>query len=206
MKQLTNEKMMTVAEAATAMGVSNDLVKKRIRELFAGKMEKGKTTYLNEKEVTMLKARIQENSSIATYDNRNRLQEMPKTRLEVLANYKNATQDIIELLEQEKAELEKQNALMLPKAEFYDKVTASDTSLTMNEVAKILYIGRNSLFSLLREENILMKNNLPYQKYAHHFEVREYPVLISGKTEVKTQTLVKQSGVDLIQRKLGGNK
>lgn len=192
MKELTTEKTMTVKEVATILNVTTEALKKHIRDLFPDKMQNGRTTYLTESEVVLIKSKMLPTTEVVAC----------KTNLE----RKMIVMQAMQILQDEMEELKQQNALMLPKAEFYDKVTASDTSLTMNEVAKILDIGRNRLFSLLREENILMKNNLPYQKYAHHFEVREYPVLISGKTEVKTQTLVKQSGVDLIQRKLGGSK
>jgi DNA-binding Lrp family transcriptional regulator len=74
--------LMTVKQIAAALNVSAELVKKRIRELFPDKMVNGKTTYLTESEVTAVKLRIQENSSLQTYDDRNRLSSMPKTELE----------------------------------------------------------------------------------------------------------------------------
>lgn len=73
---------MTVKQVAAVLNVSADLIKKRVRELYPDKMVNGKTTYLTESEVTAVKLRITQNSSIATYDDRNRLSDMPKTALE----------------------------------------------------------------------------------------------------------------------------
>ena len=73
---------MTVKEVAEALKVSTDLIKKRIKEIYPNKMKNGKTTYLNQMEVTFIKMRIQENSNLATYDDHRRLKNMPTTELE----------------------------------------------------------------------------------------------------------------------------
>ncbi|WP_242976346.1 phage antirepressor KilAC domain-containing protein [Clostridium diolis] len=65
-------------------------------------------------------------------------------------------------------EAEKKVKLLEPKGQFYDDVAGSKDSIEMGHVAKVLGIkgvGRNSLFSLLREKNVLDKNNIPYQQY-----------------------------------------
>lgn len=204
MNDLTSEKVMTVKEVAEAMGVSNDTIKNCIRRIMPDKMANGKTTYLNEKEVASISKELKANNTVTdrlTYEVSSQVKSTT-TDLEILANYKLAQEQFTGLLERKNAELQQLINEQAPKVEFYDKVTASDTSLTMNEVAKVLDIGRNNLFKFLREEKILMHDNLPYQKYAHLFEVREYTVLIQGKAEVKTQTLVKQKGVDFIQKKM----
>lgn len=73
-------KKMTIAQVSKALGVSTDLIQKRVRELFPGKMVSRKTTYLNEYEVTAISVRIKENTSIVqTGDDRHQL---PKTALE----------------------------------------------------------------------------------------------------------------------------
>ena len=73
-------KRMTIKEVSCDLGVSTDLVQKRVKELFPNKMEPRKTTYLNEYEVTAISVRIKENSSIvSTGDDR---RQMPKTELE----------------------------------------------------------------------------------------------------------------------------
>jgi len=101
--------MMKVTEVADSLQVSKELVIKRIRELFSDKMQQGKTTYLTESEVTALKLRIEENSSLATVHDRNKLSSMPKTRLEkqLLIKQASALQD--EIIEELQAELDNAN-------------------------------------------------------------------------------------------------
>jgi len=55
-----------------------------------------------------------------------------------------------------------------PKVEFYNDVTDSKHTCDMQTVAKVLNfkgVGRNTLFEILRNENILQPDNKPYQKF-----------------------------------------
>lgn len=93
------------------MGVSTDTVKNCIRRIMPEKMQNGKTTFLNEQEVTMISKELKSNtfvSSHQTYEVSSQVKNTT-TRLEVLANYKAATQAMLELLEAEKAELQAEN-------------------------------------------------------------------------------------------------
>ncbi len=65
-------------------------------------------------------------------------------------------------------EAEKKVKVLEPKAQFYDDVAGSKDSIEMGHVAKVLGIramGRNNLFSLLRDKKVLDRNNIPYQQY-----------------------------------------
>jgi phage antirepressor YoqD-like protein len=84
------------------------------------------------------------------------------------------------LKEERAAKLEAQAKLAIaaPKAEFYDTVTASDDLLPMDRVAKLLNepgIGRNLLFRILRNRQVLRSNNDPYQEFIDrgYFTLRE---------------------------------
>ncbi len=106
-------------------------------------------------------------------------------------------------LEQKKAQIEQ----MQPKADFFDAVTDSKTAISIGEVAKILDmgIGRNKLFEILRDEGILMSDNQPYQKYvdAGYFRVIEQKYVDGcGETRINIKTLVFQSGVNYIRRRI----
>jgi anti-repressor protein len=92
-----------------------------------------------------------------------------------------------------------------PKVEAFDTFLGAKNSQTMNEAAKVLNIGRNTLFSILREREILMRNNLPYQRYINsdYFTVREYP--IRNGEETITQTLVTAKGIEYIRKVLKGS-
>lgn len=103
---------MTIKEVAAAMNVSTSLINKRVKELFPNKIENGKTTYLTEKEVTAVKLRIKENSSLATYDDRERLVNMPSTSLEKKLIVQQAMlilNEEVELLKQENNLLQLEN-------------------------------------------------------------------------------------------------
>ena len=92
-----------------------------------------------------------------------------------------------------------------PKAEFFDAVADSKTAISMNEVAKVLNIkgyGRNNLFEFLRENKVLDKWNVPYQRYVDNgwFRVIEQHYQKNGEPVVSTKTLVYQKGVDGIRK------
>lgn len=93
-----------------------------------------------------------------------------------------------------------------PKVQFFDAVAGSKDSIEMGQVAKVLGIkglGRNKLFELLRENKVLQRDNIPYQKYvdAGYFRVLEQKYTVpSGETKVNIKTMVFQKGVDYIRK------
>lgn len=98
-------------------------------------------------------------------------------------------------------------AEMTPKADFFDAVADSKTAISMNEVAKVLAIkgyGRNNLFEFLRNEGVLDRSNVPYQRYVDcgWFRVIEQHYMQNGEPQVTTKTLVYQKGVDAIRKKV----
>lgn len=113
----------------------------------------------------------------------------------------------IKRLQAENTALNQQIALMQPKAEFFDAVADSKTAIPMGEVAKILDmgIGRNKLFEFLRQKQILMINNQPYQRYidAGYFRRVLLPYTVpSGEERISTKTLVYPKGIDYIRKQL----
>jgi phage antirepressor YoqD-like protein len=75
--------------------------------------------------------------------------------------------------EEQKQLLEQEVKVLTPKAEVYDKIAVSKNNISVGEAAKILGTGQNKLFEKLRDEQILMQNNLPYQQYINqgYFDV-----------------------------------
>lgn len=126
-----------------------------------------------------------------------------------------ATQLKREREEKEKLRLENESqqhkiAIDAPKVEFYDEVVDSKDALPMDRVAKLLNIGigRNRLFAFLREKNVLMPNNTPYQKYVELGWFRCVESKFSkpnGDTCINIKTVVLQKGLDGI-RKMFNNK
>ena len=82
-----------------------------------------------------------------------------------------------------------------PLVDFANKVSDSSNLIDMGKMAKLLKdehinIGRNRLFEWLRRKEILMKNNMPYQRYIEggYFQVKEsvYETPYGSKTQQTT--------------------
>jgi len=118
------------------------------------------------------------------------LPDIPKTYPEALRKYA----DVLETLEQQK-----------PAVEFYKAVTDSRDAIPMGDVAKVLDMGmgRNKLFSFLRDHGVLMKDNVPYQEYIDKgwFRVVEQKFTKADSSiGINIKTLVFQRGLDGIRR------
>ena len=97
-----------------------------------------------------------------------------------------------------------ENAVMKPKADFYDTVANTESLFSMADVAKTLDmgIGRNKLFAFLRDKGILDKYNHPYQKYvdAGYMRLIENHCKAGDNDVVYKCTYVKQKGIDYIRK------
>ncbi|MFE5837228.1 phage antirepressor [Arthrobacter sp. NPDC056493] len=90
-----------------------------------------------------------------------------------------------------------------PKVEAYEALMATDGLYSMQASAKSLGYGPNILYRELRRLGILQGNNLPYQKYAHHFEVKLGSYRNRKNELVPTATtMVRPAGLDFLRRKL----
>ena len=88
-----------------------------------------------------------------------------------------------------------------PLVEFANQVSNTDNLIDMNAMAKLaveenIPIGRNRLFRWLRENEILMSGNLPYQKYIDrgYFAVKESVFETNSFTKTYQQTFVTGKG------------
>lgn len=118
----------------------------------------------------------------------------------------------IKLLTELKKEREEKRALeqrvieMKPKEDFYDAVTQSNETCDFAQAAKILNfkgIGRNKLFEILRDKEILRPNNQPYQKYIDSgwFKVVEVSSVDRyGDLRLFYKTVIYQKGLDKISK------
>lgn len=145
----------------------------------------------------------------ATYvDAFNKMEESLRqiTTYKLPQTYAEALRELADKAE-ENEKLKEENYIMLPKAEFYDAVTKSEDTIDMGECAKVLNmgIGRNNLFKFLREHDVLMSNNVPYQrfvdgKYFRTIENKfEKP---NGEIKINVKTVVYQKGLDYIRKLL----
>ena len=99
------------------------------------------------------------------------------------------------LAEREKELANKTIEKQRPLVDFANKVSDSSNLIDMGKMAKLLKdehinIGRNRLFEWLRRKEILMKNNMPYQRYIDggYFQVKEsvYETPYGSKTQQTT--------------------
>lgn len=131
---------------------------------------------------------------------------LPQTYPEALRALADQAEKTEKLLIQNN-ELQLANREMKPKAEFFDAVAGSKKAMSMEEVAKVLSypgVGRNKLFEILRNQNILQKDNIPYQKYidSGYFRVIEQKYNVGDEVRINIKTLVFQKGVDFIRKTL----
>lgn len=111
---------------------------------------------------------------------------------------------------EEKKILEQRVIEMKPKEDFYDAVTQSNETCDFAQAAKILNfkgIGRNKLFEILRDKEILRQNNQPYQKYVDSgwFKVVEVSSVDRyGDLRLFYKTVIYQKELDKISKILLG--
>jgi phage antirepressor YoqD-like protein len=194
MSELTRERKMTVKEIADVLNVTPEAIKKHIRKYYPELLTNGYTTYLNEQQITEIKKNMIPTTQVvgAVTDS-----EMQQKTIEVMQYWINKTKE---------AELKLKEAQ--PKIDFYNAVTESTDTIDMSEVAKVLNIkkiGRNTLFEILRERNILRENNQPYQAFIDrgYFRVIETSFIKpDGSTKINIKTVVYQKGLDFIRKLL----
>lgn len=215
MNELALEETMTTKEVAEVLGVAKDTINATVERLeLDGVLRRvdikrnSQGGYLfTKQQVTMIKREIQKHHNLAS-----RQIDNATTEIEVLQNYKQATEAMIAMLsakaEALKAENERQARQLVeqaPKVDFYNAVTSSKDCIDMAEVAKVLNvkgIGRNKLFEILREKNILDRKNQPYQKYVDngYFRIIETSfVLPDGTQKINLKTVVFQKGLNYIR-------
>lgn len=89
-----------------------------------------------------------------------------------------------------------------PLVDFAEQVSQSEDCVNMRVMAKLatkngISVGRTRLFKFLRDKNVLLDNNEPYQSYVDRgwFEVVEKTYTTwQGETKIQKTTLVKPKG------------
>ena len=116
--------------------------------------------------------------------------------------------DLAVAAEDECDRLLQENKALRPKADFYDRVAEADATFSLGETAKLLAIpglGRNTLIQFLRDEGVLMANNVAKQRYIDrgyfHVVQRDY-YGSDGALRVKAATRVREKGIEFIRRRL----
>ena len=136
---------------------------------------------------------------------------LPKTVGKTGALLQFSRRDLLSLAidaENECQQLRGQVAELAPKAEFFDRVADTTSTFSLGEVAKMMDVpgcGRNNLVKFLREDGVLMANNVAKQRYVDrgYFQIVQADYFApDGSPRVKAVTRVKEKGVDFIRRRL----
>lgn len=140
----------------------------------------------------------------------NKMEEIIKeqTTKALPTTYKEALMQLLETVEQNELLLA-ENERLEPLAKFAEHVTESSNAIDIGEFSKVVKnevidIGRNRLFEWLRSKEILMSNNIPYQRYVDNewFKVIETTKENTYGTKVFTKTLITGKGQVKILEKL----
>nr|DAN43857.1 MAG TPA: KilAC domain protein [Caudoviricetes sp.] len=115
----------------------------------------------------------------------------------------------LKLIHEQRLIIEEQERKLIevePKVEFYDTVTGSETTIDFERAAKVLNykgLGRNKLFQYLRDKEILMPNNTPYQRYidAGYFRLIKTTWNTSNNDRViYFKTVIYKKGLDFLSK------
>ena len=103
---------MTMTEVASAMGVSKDTVRNCVRRIMPGKMKERRTTYFSEEEVACISKELKSNKDVLAKLSEETVSSVKNTTTEVelVVNYKKATEALVGFLEQKNKLLEMENA------------------------------------------------------------------------------------------------
>ena len=223
--QKPNEQyVITLKEITDLIGVEHNKAMRKVEELaneegfgtlaktatvYNGKGQTIDTYQFTKKQAIAVGARLNNAMLMKVI---NRLEELEiKSSFQIPQTYSEA----LMLAAKQAEQIEQQTALIelqKPKVEFYEAVTGSSDTIDISSVAKVLNIkgfGRNNLFEFLRDKNILMQNNQPFQTFVDrgYFRVIESKYnKPDGSSHINLKTVVYQKGLDYIRKLLETEK
>lgn len=205
MISLASETMYTVKDISEIYKCTGQTVRNCVDRLFPGLKENGKTTYLNEFQVSEIskELKIAHNSNL-------------KSTLEVISTKQEEDQQILAsmkilffrqkeqqlIIESQKKEIESKDKYIedaKPAVTFRDALIAQQRVYSMEEVAKLLKYGRNNLYSFLRTNKYLTRKNLPFSQYMNTWFVVEHTSFVDTKSRTHENTITKVTAKGLYE-------
>ena len=169
--------LATVKEVADVLGVDPEAIKKHVRELYPDLMQNGRTTYLDEREVTEIKRRM-----------------MPTTQVVGSVTSLDIAEMTLKVIEYHRSEADRLrselavsfNALVLaaPKVEMAEALMRCDRNMSITDACKHFGLHpKTEVFPYLRHHGYLTTRDLPTQAAidAGYLELKE-TVLRDGST------------------------
>lgn len=200
MGELTKQDAMTIQEVADVLGASYDTIQAKAKDL--GFTKNGVKTLLTAEQVQAIKDNYIPHTFGVMSKVQNALTDIDAMRMtkQLLEYYGGRLSQLEQENKTQQAKLIEQQ----PKVDYYDAIISSGDAIDMGAVAKTLAIkglGRNNLFEFLREQAILNKDNIPYQKYidAGYFKTVVCKYTVGDETRIAIKTVVYQKGVEFIK-------
>jgi transposase len=111
-KQINNNgKFMTIRNIADALGVSYDTINRCVKRIFPNKLQHGKTAYFDENEVACISKELKGNTAVLSHQTVevSATVKNTTTEVEIIANYKQATEALVSMLNMKNQELQNEN-------------------------------------------------------------------------------------------------
>jgi phage antirepressor YoqD-like protein len=197
---VSGDNRMTVREVAAALGVTGEAIKKRIRELYPDLMKERVRTLLNEEQMTEIKRRMRLTTKVAS----------TITDLEAAEMLMRSAEHFKARFEQEREirkKAESRLAIVEPKVETLDKITAVNSDISVRELAAILavsHLGQNNLFQKLRTDGYIDGGNRPYRQYIEGGLLYDKEYYVPQLDATKQQLRITQKGVAHFAKKYSG--
>ena len=163
------EKVMTVAEVAKAMGVSKDTVRNCIKRIFPNKLQHGKQTLLNEKEVACISKELKNHDyfKVQVTVEPSSTVENSVTKLELLADYQRISEKVIAYLKTENEQL------AIEKEQLKIQLDESKEWYSIKRMQK-LNPDEDFSYSLLKKESVKLGYSIKKVFDANYGEVNSY--------------------------------
>lgn len=200
MNELSAERVYTVKELSIQLDVPDRTMRDVVKRLYPNLTSKGIKTYLTELQVSEISKELKRSHNVDVASTRH----AAVTDIELIERSRDLMFDLTLRLKQADDEIK----ALKPKADFYDQVAGSKDAIDMGSAAKVLNIkgiGRNKLFDILRDKEILMQNNQPYQRYVDSGYFRTIEQKFTkpdGSTHINIKTVVYQKGLDFIRKQV----
>ena len=156
------------------------------------KCSQGQRAVYNEEQVTAIKLELQSHSKVNALS--------PKTTLEKQLIIQQAMQLQAEMIAELQAENEAQKqrlAIAEPKAQWFDDVADSSNLVEIGTVGKMLGIGQNNFFAVLKINKVIYKKRvddieyyLAYSEYEKYFKSVPIPFKKSDGTKLTRNKLM----------------
>jgi phage antirepressor YoqD-like protein len=191
--------LLTVRQTAETLGVTDEAIKKHVRELWPDYMRNGAATWLSEAQITEIKRRMIPTTSVVG----------AITDIEAAEMLLKSAEHFRVRFEQERErrrEAENKLAIAEPKADTLDRITATGNDVSVKVLAEILavpHLGQNNLFNLLKADGYIDRQNRPYRQYIERGLMYTKEYYVPGLDSTKTQLRITQKGVAYFASKYG---